>query len=135
MRKRLISLLAGIALAVTPILSSRGEAAQSFPSIIRDAEIETTIRDYTTPEMFAELSMIIRERGDAPQKTEVVSVEAQLVEAVVEGDWENASVRFYGLIREDNAANPEPFDEIWHVRKKAGERKASWLIAGIQQNG
>jgi predicted lipid-binding transport protein (Tim44 family) len=85
--------------------------------------------------MFAELSMIIRERGDAPQKTEIVSVEAQLVEAVVEGDWEIASVRFYGLIREDGAANPEPFDEIWHVRKKAGDKKASWLIAGIQQNG
>jgi predicted lipid-binding transport protein (Tim44 family) len=91
------------------------------------------IRDYTTPEMFAELSMQVGERGGAQQKTEVVSVDAKLVEAVVEGDYEIASVRFSGLIREAPEANPEPFDEIWHVRKKANDRKATWLIAGIQQ--
>jgi len=49
MRKRLISLLAGMALTASPVLSTRAEAANSFPAIIRDAEIETTIRDYTTP--------------------------------------------------------------------------------------
>jgi predicted Zn-dependent protease len=49
MRKRLISLLAGFALAATPVLATPSEGAQAFPSIIRDAEIETTIRDYTTP--------------------------------------------------------------------------------------
>ena len=91
------------------------------------------IRDYTTPEMFAEISMQVRERGDAPQRTEVVTLDASLVEAVVEGDHAIASVRFTGLIREDAAANPGPFDEIWHVRKSLGERKATWLIAGIQQ--
>ena len=43
------------------------------------------------------------------------------------------SVRFTGLIREEANANPVPYDEIWHVRKKAGDAKASWLIMGIQQ--
>ena len=38
-----------------------------------------------------------------------------------------------GLIRENDAANPEPFDEVWHVRKKSGDKKPAWLIAGIQQ--
>jgi predicted lipid-binding transport protein (Tim44 family) len=42
-------------------------------------------------------------------------------------------VRFHGLIRETADGNPEPFDEIWHVRKKSGDARASWLIAGIQQ--
>jgi predicted lipid-binding transport protein (Tim44 family) len=32
------------------------------------------------------------------------------------------------------ARPPEPFDETWHVQKKLGDRRASWLIAGIQQN-
>jgi predicted lipid-binding transport protein (Tim44 family) len=91
------------------------------------------IRDYTTPEMYAEISMQVKERGTEPQRTEVVSLDADVVEAVVEGDYEMASVRFWGLIRENDAANPEPFDEIWHVRKKAGDGKAPWLIAGIQQ--
>ena len=92
------------------------------------------IRDYTTPEMFAEISMQVSERGGVPQKTEVVNVEAQLVEVVTEGGLDIASVRFYGLLREAPGANPESFDETWHVRRKAGDRKDSWLIAGIQQN-
>jgi predicted lipid-binding transport protein (Tim44 family) len=92
------------------------------------------IRDFTTPELYAEVAMQLRERGDAPQKTEVVSLDANVIEAVVEDGYEIASVRFWGLLRENNAANPEPFDETWHVRRKAGDAKASWLIAGIQQN-
>ena len=92
------------------------------------------IRDYTTPEVFAEISLQVSERGGVAQKTEVVSVEAQLVEVVTEGGYDIASVRFYGLLREAPGANPESFDETWHVRRKAGDRKDSWLIAGIQQN-
>ena len=98
-----------------------------------DARDLDDIRDYTTPEMYAEIAMQIRERGDAPQRTEVVLLDAKLAEAVVEGDWAIASVRFSGLIREASEANPEPFDEVWHVRKSAADPKATWLIAGIQQ--
>jgi predicted lipid-binding transport protein (Tim44 family) len=90
------------------------------------------IRDYTTPEVYAEIAMQVKERQGA-QKTEVVSLDADVVEAVVEDGHEVASVRFWGLIRENDASNPEPFDELWHVRRKAGDRKAAWLIAGIQQ--
>ena len=91
------------------------------------------IRDYTTPEMYAQIAMQIKERGATPQRTEVVSVDADVVEAQVEDGYEVASVRFWGLIRENDAANPEPFDEIWQVRRKADDRRAPWLIAGIQQ--
>ena len=99
-----------------------------------DARDVADIRDYTTPEMFAEISMQMQERGPAAQKTEVVNVDAQLVDFATEDGYDYASVRFYGLMRDDGAANPEPFDEIWHVRRKAGDRKDAWLIAGIQQN-
>jgi predicted lipid-binding transport protein (Tim44 family) len=98
-----------------------------------DAKDLDDIRDFTSPEMFAELSMQVRERGDEPQKTEVVSLFAQVIEAVVEDGYDIASVRFWGLIREAPGANPESFDEVWHVRKKAGNAKDSWLISGIQQ--
>ncbi|HUP98760.1 MAG TPA: Tim44-like domain-containing protein [Usitatibacter sp.] len=91
------------------------------------------IRDYTTPEMFAEISMQVKERGGVAQRTEVVSLNAEMVETAIEGDHEIASVRFYGLIRENAAANPEPFDEIWHVRKDRRDRRGAWLISGIQQ--
>ena len=98
-----------------------------------DAKDLDDIRDYTTPEMYAEIAMQLQDRGDVGQKVEVVNVDAQLVDYAVEGDFEYASVRFYGLIRESKEANPEPFDEIWHVRKKKDDARAPWLIAGIQQ--
>jgi predicted lipid-binding transport protein (Tim44 family) len=91
------------------------------------------IRDFTTPEMFAEISMQVRDRGAEPQKTEVVSVDASMADAAIEGDYAYASVRFWGLTREAPGANPEPFDEIWHVRRRAGNAKDPWVIAGIQQ--
>jgi len=90
------------------------------------------IRDFTTPELYAEIAMIVKERKE-PQKTEVVSINASLHDAVVEDGWEIASVRFTGLIREEAGANPVPVDELWHVRKKANDPKGSWLIMGIQQ--
>jgi predicted lipid-binding transport protein (Tim44 family) len=63
----------------------------------------------------------------------VVSVDARLMDLAVEEGYDIASVRFTGLIREDNASNPAPFDELWHVRKKTADRNPAWLIAGIQQ--
>jgi predicted lipid-binding transport protein (Tim44 family) len=91
------------------------------------------IRDYTTPEMYAEIAMQLRDRKGESQKTEVVSVDAAIADAAIEGDYAYASVRFWGLIREAPGANPEPFDEIWHVRRKASDPRDSWVIAGIQQ--
>jgi predicted lipid-binding transport protein (Tim44 family) len=91
------------------------------------------IRDYTTPEMFAEIAMQVRDRGSVTQKTEVVSVDAAIADAAIDGDFAYASVRFWGLIREAPGANPEPFDEIWHVRRRAGKANDPWVIAGIQQ--
>ena len=92
------------------------------------------IRDFTTPQMYAEIAMQVKERGGVVQRTEIVSLEARVVEAVVEADYEIASVRFWGLIREESGASPMPFDETWHVQKKARDPKATWLVAGIQQN-
>ena len=100
-----------------------------------DAKDLDDIRDYTTPEMYAEIAMQLADRGADPQKTEVVSLDAQMYDYAIDGDYEIASVRFHGLIRETPQANPEPFDEVWHVRKKRGDPRAPWLIAGIQQAG
>ena len=91
------------------------------------------IRDFTTPEVYSEVAMQVKERGGKPQRTEVLDLHAELVNTVVEGDYEIASVRFYGLIREDDARSSESFDETWHVRKDRRDRRAPWLIAGIQQ--
>lgn len=93
----------------------------------------TDIREYVTPEMFAEINMQIRERGDKPNKTEVVTLNAAMLEVVTEGDWVIASVRFDGIIREEAGAAAEPFNEVWHIQKSQSQPNATWLISGIQQ--
>jgi predicted lipid-binding transport protein (Tim44 family) len=91
------------------------------------------IREYTTPEIFAEISLQIQERGTAKNRTDVVQLEASLVDVVTEGNLVVASVRFSGLIREEEGGSTQPLDEICHIQKAAGDRSAPWFVAGIQQ--
>lgn len=90
------------------------------------------IREYTTPEMFAEISMQMQERDDAPQKTDVLAINGELLEVANEGDIALASVRFTGQLRENNGT-PDNVDEIWHVQKNLRDNQSVWLLAGIQQ--
>ncbi|MBI5658740.1 MAG: Tim44 domain-containing protein [Nitrosomonadales bacterium] len=90
------------------------------------------IREYTTPEMFAEISMQMQERGDAPQKTDVLAIHTELLEVVADNDQSIASVRMSGQLRENDGA-PENFDEVWHVQKNLRDEKSVWLLSGIQQ--
>ena len=64
-------------------------------------------------------------------KTEVVSLQAQLLGIEeLENDF-LASIEFTGLIREDPSAGPSPFREIWNMgRPKQGQM--GWLVAGVQ---
>ena len=90
------------------------------------------IREYTTPEVFAEISLQMQERGDAAQKTDVLSLEALVLEVVEEGELTIVSVRFTGEMAENGGA-PEAFDEIWNVQRDSRNPKSGWLLAGIQQ--
>lgn len=99
-----------------------------------DAGDLNDIRDYTSPELYAEIATQIQERGGAKQRVDVIKLDADLLEVVTEGDREIASVRFTGLIREEENAGAEPFDEVWHVVKDAKDPKGAWTIAGIQVN-
>ncbi len=98
-----------------------------------DAKDVNDIRDFTTPEMYAELSLQIQERPAAAQKTEIVSLNLNVLEVVNEGQRAIASVRYTGAIREDAGSPAEAFDEIWHVTKRLEDAKSTWLLAGIQQ--
>ena len=90
------------------------------------------IREFTTPEIFAEISMQLLERGNEVQKTDVININCDLLEAVNEGDLSIASVRFTGQLSENNGT-PEFVDEIWHVQRNLLDPKSGWLLAGIQQ--
>lgn len=91
------------------------------------------IREYTTPEMLAEISMQIQERGDAHQKSEIMFIDANLLDIETNNDSAIASVRFTGQMRELPDGDPEAFDEVWHVTKDLKDPESVWLLAGIQQ--
>lgn len=90
------------------------------------------IRAFTTPDVFAEVKMQLDERADASQQTDVVDLTGDIVEVVREGERYIVSVRFHGLIREERGAEPQPFDEIWHLTKPVSGN-GGWLVSGIQQ--
>lgn len=89
------------------------------------------IREFTSPEMFAEIKMQMGERGQAKQETDVTQLNAEVLDVADEGQRYVVSIRFHGLIREDGGA-PEAFDEVWHMTKPTGGNHG-WVIAGIQQ--
>ncbi|NMG74582.1 Tim44 domain-containing protein [Aromatoleum diolicum] len=97
-----------------------------------DAGNVDDIRDFTTPEMFAEIRLQMADRGNAEQRTDVVELNADVLEVAEEAQRYIVSVRFNGLLREEANAAPAAFDEIWHLTKpRTGN--GGWVVAGIQQ--
>jgi len=90
------------------------------------------LRNFTTPELFAALRMDLHDRGDTQQHTDVVKVDARLIDFAQEAEQQIVSVRFTGLVKEDATAQATPFDEVWHVVKPLDDSR-TWAIAGIQQ--
>lgn len=90
------------------------------------------LQEMMTPDLYKEIEAQIRERGGVPQKTEVVTLDAEVVEVVTEGAQYVASVRFNGMIKEGPTAQPEHFSEVWHLQKPLNGA-SGWLMAGIQQ--
>jgi predicted lipid-binding transport protein (Tim44 family) len=119
-----------------PVESFLRNAKASFIRLqaANDRKDINDVREYTTPEVFAEISLQMQERGNAAQNTEVLSIDAELLEVSNEADYTLASVRFTGQLRENNATI-ESVNEIWHVQKNLRDDKAVWLLAGIQQVG
>jgi predicted lipid-binding transport protein (Tim44 family) len=89
------------------------------------------LRSVTTPEMFDALQGDVAAQVGQGQ-TDVVTLDASLIEVVTEGRLHWASVRFSGSIREDASAQAKPFEEVWHLQKPV-DGSSGWLLAGIQQ--
>ena len=90
------------------------------------------IRQFCSPEMAAEIQMQFQERNQLAQETDVMQLDAALLDVSTEANRALASVRFSGLIREETNAAPESFSEVWHLSKPL-DGSQGWQIAGIQQ--
>jgi predicted lipid-binding transport protein (Tim44 family) len=90
------------------------------------------IREFTTPEMFAEIKLQLNERGAGSNITDVLTIEAELLGVEHIPRDQLASVRFTGTLRPAPAAPIESFDEVWNLTKSP-TNPAGWILAGIQQ--
>ena len=91
------------------------------------------LRQFATPEMFATFRFDLQDRKGVAQKTDVVQLDAEVLDVAQEAARQVVSVRFHGLIREEPDAPTTQFDEVWHlVRPTDGSHE--WAIAGIGQN-
>jgi predicted lipid-binding transport protein (Tim44 family) len=97
-----------------------------------DAGDLARLREYLTPELFEAARADIDSRGNAPQRTEVFGLDAQVLEVVEDADRYVVSVRFTGSVRDEPGAPTEDLAETWHLVKPR-HGGGGWVVAGIQQ--
>lgn len=97
-----------------------------------DAGDLADIREFTSPEMFAEIRMDLDQRNGLPQKTDIVSLNAEILDIAQDSYRHIVSVRFTGMLREEDNAAPVAIDEVWHLTKPISGQ-GGWVLAGIQQ--
>jgi len=127
--------------AVTPAASNDGFDTAGFEQLAKrvfirlqaanDAGDQADLRRFTTPEMYGVIQQDLLDRKGATQSTEVLQLDAKVIERVQEDGQQIVSVRFWGMIREQSDAAAENFDEVWHLVRPADESR-EWAIAGIQ---
>ncbi len=90
------------------------------------------LRDASTPELYEQFRRDLIRIGDDAHATEVLSLQAHMLERVEHPLAELVSVRFTGLLRErPQVGSADSFDEVWHFTRPR-DRSTGWLLAGIQ---
>lgn len=87
------------------------------------------LREFTAPDICAEIQMQWQEQGDTANQTVVGTLQAELLDISKQAYGTIASVHFTGTITENGINNT--LDEIWHFRQLAADQP--WLVVGIQQ--
>ena len=107
------------------------EAKKQFLAVqaMHDRHDASALGEVMTPELHREIVREMEASG-AARPTEIVDVDAEVVDVATEDRRHWISVRFSGTAREGGAL--EPFDEVWNLVKPVDGR-SGWLIAGIQQ--
>ncbi len=88
------------------------------------------IRQFTTDAVFAEIQDQYRARGKAT-KTEVLTLEAELLNVIDLGSRTEATVLFTGTLIEDGENTA--LQEIWHFIRANNSTQPNWTLDGIQQ--
>lgn len=97
-----------------------------------DAHDDETLRALTTANMYAEVARRLEEVA-SDNRTDVLKVEAELLEVQDLGDMLEATVLFDTLIREAAGQRPQQVREVWHFTRARASRQPTWHLDGIQQ--
>lgn len=89
------------------------------------------LRGLTTPDMLEELLALLDARGQAPNRTDVVTLNAELLCIEEFGADYLASIEFSGLIRESADAGAVPFRELWMLASPKDDA-GDWRLARQQ---
>lgn len=114
-----------------PAFLAGAESAYRFLQAAWDKRDLAAIRGLTTDKVFAELQDQLR-ASDAANKTELLKVNAELLEVREVGSELEATVMFDCIMREDDGAT-EQVREIWHFTKPVNSTQPKWYLDGIQQ--
>jgi predicted lipid-binding transport protein (Tim44 family) len=96
-----------------------------------DVADREALANVMTAEMGDEVRRELDERV-GHQPTEIVSLDAEVLDVATEGDKYWVSVRFTGLVREDGEPVAKSIDEVWNLTKPV-KGTSGWLLAGISQ--
>ena len=109
------------------------EAKRQYIQIQRsyDASDRAALSSVMTGEMATEIGRELDQRGQH-HPTEIVSLDADVLDVSTEDDKYWISVRFTGLVKEDGEPVPHSIDEVWNLTKpvKGG---SGWLLAGVRR--
>jgi len=90
------------------------------------------IRSLTTDKLFAEIQEQLQ-ASDEVNSTEILKIEAELLDYREFGDELETVVLFDTIMREDRAAQAEQVREVWHFVKPKRSLTPTWYLDGIQQ--
>ena len=91
-----------------------------------------TLRALTTPAMYEEIAGQLGQRGEAPNRTDVLTVEAELLRVEQVGRLLLASVQYTGMLRETSERGAVPFKELWMLAYSPDDAAAGWRLARQQ---
>ncbi len=90
------------------------------------------IRGLSTDKVFAEIQDQLK-ASTAENHTDILKLEAELLEVREIGSELEAVVLFDAILREDVNAQAEQVREVWHFVKPKNSIQPKWLLDGIQQ--
>ena len=97
-----------------------------------DAVDLAEMESYCTPELYSALQQELSSMKPGDNQTDIDTLDAEIADSAVDGEYFVVSVRFTGFIKE-NSGEAHAFHEIWHI-KRLVSNEGNWLIAGIQQS-